>query len=280
MLTVRAGTVTAGDIDLTASGYGANGGIGGLGQGGRAAIVGGLGGSLTASNAFIQAEGFGGSTGIDTGGSGIGGSAAIEGDGIIVNFSGNVAVNASARGGFGDNAFAGNAQGGTAYIAFLTPSNSGAVIVGGHAQVFANGLGGNTVGEFSAADGTGGIAYVETRGGGNITLGSAHVTAVGRGGGTFDHRGGNGTGGTVRLLADGPGSALTISRNIPIGFNNTLGSAFLLNANGIGEATRGGNGVGGTGTGGILTISASGGAAIVLPIDVANDPNAVAPWFS
>lgn len=274
---VRAGDITAADIVLSATGNGGEGTLAGLGQGGNAGIFGSLGGTLTATRAFIQAQGFGGFSGYDLGGDGIGGTAAIEGDGISVTLNEFAAVDASGFGGDGDAGSGGNGTGGEAYIAFVTAGTPGTITVAGHAQVFANGVGGGTSGAFAAGDGFGGLARIEAQGGGSIALRSTQVTAIGQGGFANLHEGGNGTGGIVRLLAAGSGSSLTIQRNIPEDQTETLGNIFMLNANGVGEGARGGSGIGGLGQGGALQILARQGGTITLPTNVAADPNAAFP---
>lgn len=273
-LTVRAGDVTAGVVDLLGSGYGGEGAVSGVGRGGQAALFGGFGGTYTGNTINIEAQGFGGGTFVGTGGDAFGGLAAIEGDGITVTINGNAFLNASAEGGASDNGAGGNATGGEAYIATVTPNIPGSITVTGHAQVQANGRGGNSLTAFAAGNGTGGEAFIEALGGSTITLGSAQAAAVGRGGTATAHEGGDGTGGTARLGATGAGSSLIIQRNVPNDFANTLGGGVMLNANGIGDAARGGNGIGGTGTGGTVEVLASQGGSIALPADPANDPNA------
>ncbi|MFN3864987.1 MAG: hypothetical protein ACK4RT_11980, partial [Erythrobacter sp.] len=271
-LTVRAGDITASQIDLFASGTGGEGALAGVGTGGEAALFGGQGGTISATGANIQAQGLGGGTFVGTGGDGFGGLAAIEGDGIAVTISGNAVINASASGGSPTSGAGGNATGGEAYIATVS-AVPGTISVIGDAQILANGVGGSTTTAFAAGNGAGGEAYVEANGGSVVTLGSAQIIAIGRGGDAQLHEGGDGTGGTARILADGAGSRVNIQRNVPDAFINTLGGGAIINADGIGAATRGGNGVGGSAFGGTFDMAATAGGTIALPIDLTNDPN-------
>lgn len=272
-LTVRAGDITAGQIELDASGFGAGGAIAGSGTGGQAAVLGSLGGTLTANDLNFFAQGFGGFSGFGTGGSAAGGLAAIEGDGITVTINGNVIVDASASGGSSDDGAGGDATGGDAYIA--TVGNApGSITITGHAQVLANASGGNTFTNFVAANATGGNAYIEALGGSTIDLGSAQVHAVGRGGSAATHQSGNGTGGAARIAASGANSRVTILRNVPNAFTETSGGFGFVNANGIADTTNGGNGIGGIGRGGTADVTATAGGTLNLPTNIANDPDA------
>lgn len=268
-LTVRAGDIIADQIELSAIGNGAEGAGGGIGTGGQAGVFGSLGGTLTANGLSILAQGFGGFNGFQgAGGNALGGRAAIEGDGIAVTINGSAVVDASASGGAADNGQGGNATGGQALIATLTPNNGGIITITGHAQVLANGRGGDTaLNPFAGGTGNGGLAYIDALGGGTITLGSTQVHAVGRGGDSELHEGGDGFGGTVRLNASGTGSSLTIQSNVPGAFGNTLGGIALANANGIGAITVGGDGIGGVGRGGSLDLIAGQGGQLTLPLN-------------
>lgn len=266
-LTVRAGDVIANQIVLTASGVGGEGTSGGFGRGGQAATLGSLGGTLTASSLEFTAIGFGGVALSGTGGEGFGGLAAIQGDGMTVTVNGDVFLKAVGSGGNSEDGAGGNATGGQAYVATLTGNNPGAITITGHAQVLANGQGGNSITNFAGGNGTGGTAYIEANGGSAVNIGSAQVHAVGRGGTAQVHQGGNGTGGTARIEATGTNSRVTIQRLVPIAFNNTSGGFAIINANGIGEITRGGTGIGGTGRGGIAEVTAIAGGTVALSTD-------------
>ena len=276
-LTVRAGEVTADQLEISADARGGQGALGGFAQGGNAGILGSLGGTLTANRALIQARAFGGTSGFDIGGDAVGGVAAIESSGSIFTINGDAVVDASGEGGEGNDARGGNGTGGEAYITASDAATAGRITITEHAQVFANGVGGFTFGDFAAGDGLGGLARIEALSGGEIALTSTQVTAIGQGGFAFDHEGGNGTGGIVRLRASDVGSAITILRNIPQIQTETLGGGFMFNANGEGADTRGGSGIGGTGRGGVLEIRVQQGGAVTLPTNVAADPDAAAP---
>lgn len=113
-LAVRAGDIIADQMDFAASGFGGEGVLAGSGTGGVAALVGSLGGTLTATGATFSAQGFGGGTLAGNGGNATGGLAAIEGDGISMMINGSALLNASATGGASDNGAGGNATGGEA----------------------------------------------------------------------------------------------------------------------------------------------------------------------
>jgi hypothetical protein len=273
-LTVRAGDITADQIELAAGGFGADGGLAGNGGGGQAAVLGGFGGTLTANQINILAQGFGGFSGLGTGGNATGGLAAIEGDGISLTINGGATVDASASGGRSDDGAGGNATGGEAYVATVTPNTPGAISITGHSRVLANAVGGNTLTSFVAANGTGGTAFIEALGGSTINMGSAQVHAVGRGGSALTHQSGNGTGGAARISASGANSRVTILRNVPIGATNTSGGIAIVSSNGIADTTNGGNGIGGTGRGGTTDVTATAGGSLNLPTNIASDPNA------
>ncbi|ASJ90512.1 MBG domain-containing protein [Porphyrobacter sp. CACIAM 03H1] len=268
LMTVRAGDITANQVELRAVGTGGDGVGAGSGTGGTASVLGSLGGTLTATGLNVLAGGVGGAAVLGgAGGNGIGGRAAIEGDGITVTINGNALIDATATGGAAELGAGGNGTGGQALVATVTPANGGAVTITGHAQVFANGDGGAANGgAFAGGTGTGGLAYLDALGGGTITLGSAQVHAVGRGGVSQIHKGGDGIGGTVRLNAGGTGSRLTIQNNVPGGFGNALGGLTVASANGLGAVTVGGDGIGGLGRGGTLDLIAAQGGTLTLPV--------------
>jgi hypothetical protein len=273
-LTVRAGDITADQIELAAGGFGADGGLAGNGGGGQAAVLGGFGGTLTANQINILAHGVGGFSGLGTGGNATGGLAAIEGDGISLTINGDATVDAYASGGRSDDGAGGNATGGEAYVATVTPNTPGAINITGHARVSADAIGGNTLTNFVAANGTGGTAFIEALGGSTINMGSAQVHAVGRGGSALTHQSGNGTGGAARISASGANSRVTILRNVPISATNTSGGIAIVSSMGFADTTNGGNGIGGTGRGGTTDVTATAGGSLNLPTNIASDPNA------
>lgn len=280
-LTVRAGSVSADVIELVANGVGGAGELAGNGQGGRAALFGGFGGSFTSGDVSIRAVGRGGGGGSNAiGGVGRGGQAEIQGNDVTVAITGDALVNAGGEGGAVGAGVGGDALGGTAYISASSLNATGAVTITGHALVLGEGTGGSSDADAAGGAGTGGLAYVEASAGGDIALGSAQVSALGRGGAALGSRGGAGTGGIVRLLASDAGSTLTIARNVPTDFASGVRSFFMLNANGVAE---GNNAIGNAaiGTGGTLEIRATGGGFIGLPTetDIASDLNSASPFL-
>lgn len=272
-LSVRAGSITAANVRVNAFGIGGNGGTGGNGTGGRAAVQGGNGGRLTATALEVLAQGGGGFGVIGRGGNGLGGTAAFEIDGITATINGDMNVLASGRGAtsFGD--ASGDGGGGTAYVATISPTGQGTLTVTGHSSIFANGIGGDATDAFAAGNGQGGLAYIDVQGGSQMTFATAQVAALGRGGESPFHEGGDGTGGTARLRAAGAGSRLTVQRNVPNGVaSESPAGAALLSADGLGTDTFGGNGIGGAGRAGTVEIIAGQGGAIGLPVNILADP--------
>jgi len=275
-VTLRAGDMTAAGITLNADGTGGAGAAAGTGTGGETVVLGSLGGTLVASGLAMTASGIGGASEGGTGGAGIGGSSGILANGVSVTINGDVAAVASGSGGQSDDGLGGNGSGGSAYIAVNTSTVGGTINITGHASVFAFGQGGNTLTAFKAGDGQGGIASVEATGG-TVTLGSVQVASIGRGGLASTHKGGNGTGGTVRLRARGSNSTLTVLRNVPAAATARSPASFnMLNANGIGQDANGGDGIGGFGQGGTLLVNAAQGGTINLPVNILADPNRAA----
>ena len=273
LLLLSAGDVNAAAVELSAVGFGGTGGTGGNGTGGFAGVNGTLAGTANLGQLSVSANGFGGSSiGTGAGGIGQGGDATLTLSGYAMTVTGDLLVQANGTGGTANNAAGGAGIGGFARIG-EQGTETGSLVVGGHAGVLANGVGGNTSGAFAAGNGTGGEAFIEARDGNTITLGSAQAAAVGRGGSASVHEGGDGTGGTVRLGALGVNSRLTIQRNVPDAVaTNSLGGGAMLNANGFGEATRGGDGIGGTARGGTVGLTATQGGTIALPTDLTADP--------
>jgi len=273
-LTVRAGDITADQIQLAAGGFGADGGLAGNGGGGQAAVLGGFGGTLTANQINILARGFGGFSGLGTGGNATGGLAAIEGDGISFTINGDATVDASASGGSSDDGAGGAALGGTAKIVVDAVTGVGLLTVNGVTRIFANGVGGGTLTGFRGGGGIGGEANVQSLSGSTINLGAAQLAAVGRGGSALTHEGGNGVGGIAELRAD-QGGSINIARNVPTAASFTLGGTALLNADGQGSDTNGGGGIGGFGEGGQIGLLARNGGSITLSPNPLGDPDTV-----
>ena len=270
----RSGDVVAGQVQLSALGVGAGGFDGGMGTGGNATVLGGQGGSLVAASIDLFALGLGGLGFSGNGGNGLGGSAAIEADGITVTINGGAQTDASGIGGGSLEGQGGDGTGGEAYIGVLTDIG-GTVTVTGHASVIAAGQGGEAQGDLAGGNGSGGLAYLQAQGGSTITLGSALVHAFGQGGLAAQHEGGSGTGGRAELRSFGTGSQLIIQASAPSDLGGGPGEGALLNANGIGAVTTGGDGIGGDGRGGIIGVLARDGGSIALPVDPLADPNTV-----
>jgi hypothetical protein len=273
-LSARAGSVTASDVQLNAIGFGGSGGTGGNGTGGTAAVLGGQGGSVDATGLTLLAGGSGGFANAGRGGNGLGGTAAIEGDGIAIMVDGSAVVDASGSGGASDDGAGGDGTGGESYVGIITDT-AGAITITGHTQVFANGQGGDTITAFAAGNGQGGLAYLQAQGGSIVTLGSAQAIATGRGGFAALHEGGNGIGGTAELRSFGTGSQLMILRNVPSDLIASPGNGAILSADGFGESTNGGDGIGGDGRGGTISVLARGGGSIALPLTPNSDPTSV-----
>lgn len=277
LLTVQAGTVTAGDLTVQAFGGGGAGFVAGSGTGGAATVLGSLGGQLAAARITANANGFGGQAEVGTGGTGRGGVAGIVADGIDIAVDDGVLITADGRGGESFDGAGGDGIGGEAFVTTTPQGPRGTITIAAHAAIQAVGTGGNSTTDFAAGNGTGGLAYAEAFGTSILDFGSLQGVAVGRGGTALLHEGGNGTGGTVRLGAFGSGSRLSVARNVPafIAQESPGGSAFL-NADGIGAATTGGNGIGGTGRGGSVIIAAALGGTVNLPVNILADPERAA----
>lgn len=273
-LSVRAGSVTAGDVQLIAIGFGGTGGTGGEGSGGIAGVIGGQGGSLDATGLTVLAGGSGGFGMAGRGGNGLGGTAAVEGDGITITLDGSAVVDASGSGGASGDGAGGEGTGGEAYVGVITDT-PGTISITGHTQVFANGQGGDTMTAFAAGNGRGGLAYIQAQGGSTVTLGSAQAIATGSGGIAAMHEGGDGFGGTAELRSFGASSQLIILRNVPSDLLRAPGNGAILSADGLGADTSGGDGIGGDGVGGAIGVLARGGGSIALPLTPNADPGSV-----
>ncbi|QDH35703.1 hypothetical protein [Porphyrobacter sp. YT40] len=272
---VHAGQMTVGDIAAQAVGQGGVGGTGGDGLGGSAIISGGQGGRLDTSGLSLLATGSGGFANRGRGGDGIGGRAAIETDGTIVSF-GSVLVDASGTGGTSADGAGGDGLGGEAFIGNVGATAPGSLTTSGHTQLFANGQGGESQTEFAAGNGTGGRALVQALGGTSLTFGSLQAIATGRGGTASAHEGGEGFGGQAELVSSGAGSSLIVERNVPTALQFAPGDGAILNADGFGGGTNGGNGVGGDGFGGSIRLAADAGGAIALPLNPGGAPGSIA----
>lgn len=281
LLTAFAGDVTGDDMSFQAIGVGGDGRLAGTGTGGSAEVLGGLSGTLTLDSLRLDAKAIGGFAGSGTGGNAIGGVAEMEIDAMNILITGDLLIDADGFGGSSGNGAGGTGTGGEAYIGVINPASPGVLTVNGFTGLYANGLGGNSEGNFAAGDGFGGFAWIRVQGGGQKTFGSLQASAIGIGGTATDHQGGSGIGGIVRLNAFGANSRLTVLRNVPdfIAVESIAGAA-MLNADGIGQETFGGNGIGGTGRGGRVDIITGPRGTINLPVDILSDPDRAADTLS
>lgn len=145
---------------------------------------------------------------------------------------------------------------------FAMRADNGTIAIDGALQIAAAGTG-----DTSAVDGVGGTVLVQSLNGAAINIGGA-TTIDARGVGNF---GGAGTGGTVRLLAQGGDLAMTGGVTVDVDGLGSLGGAGTggiaeigaigataqignidFSANGVGGD--GGSGAGGAGTGGVAVI--------------------------
>ena len=270
LMTVRAGDITANQVELRAVGTGGDGVGAGSGTGGMASVLGSLGGTLTATGLNVLAGGVGGAAVLGgAGGNGIGGRAAIEGDGITVTINGNALIDATATGGAAELGAGGNGTGGLAEAI----ARNGGLSRFGSLQVSAGGQGGQgTFGEYVGGNGIGGAASLLASGAGSQlvvlrnTPGSAPTVlnegailgAMGRGGNTTGGSGigGNGTGGTILVTAQSGGSIALPAQ--PFNDPGTIGFNRLF-ARGYGGGSSVEGGAGGTGTGGNARLVVDGG---------------------
>jgi hypothetical protein len=263
---------------------------GGTGQGGTATInIDGV--DVTSDMLAAYARGTGGGGGdffafsttgnAASGGDGRGGTANIN---IVSGTLATGVLIADAGGGGGDGGFVssfssgpttglggsgGTGQGGTATINFSAPGPASGSVISTAAGVGGSGGAGSTGG--AGADGTGGLAQVVVT---NFDAGSLAVTinasATGGNGGFSDNdvggQGGNATGGTARVQADGSAANIVIDQVnfITSGTGGTGGNASVPFFGSPPPPIGFTGGSGGNGTGGILDIVASGGAAVAL----------------
>jgi hypothetical protein len=267
--------------EMLANGFGGEGARGGNGTGGeRSGAVTNTGGTITLNSFFAYAHGSGGAGFGLGGGNGLGGQAFMGFQGGTTLVNGDVIVDATGSGGAAfEGGAGGTGTGGIADLAIFTPSIGSGTITG-NAAVVANGIGGDVGTDGSIGGfGIGGRAFIQSQVGGTVRIGSAQVTASGRGGGqdggNFLITGGNGTGGIVELLSTGAGSQLIIERNVSQLFANELNAGAILASLGLGADTTGGSGIGGTGRGGTATVSAQQGGSLVLPSNPLGDPDTV-----
>lgn len=291
------------ELALLATGDGglADTGTGGTAQGGRAEVDIAASAITIAGNLTLNSAGQGGSSANGASGSGTGGAAAITTNAAAgtatLNVGGNTRLLATGQGGDSRGGFrAGNGRGGTAVI----EARDGGVLTFLSAQAIAAGLGG-VGGEHEGGDGSGGTAELRSLGtGSRITiqrntpndflnllgagaiLSADGIGAVNDGGNGI---GGTGTGGAVRMTANGGGSVVLPAD--PANDPNSFGGAIRLWARGLGGDSNGNGGIGagGSGTGGTadLVIGGAGSGITMGRTDMSvtgiggSSPNPLAP---
>ncbi len=270
--------VTATEISTVANGTGGSGVTGGVGIGGNAGI-GVVAGTLNASSFYGSATGTGGGATAGDAGDGIGGEVSIDSDGTL-NVTGNMSLNALGYGGSSSTGLGGFGGGG---LARFTSTGSATSTVGGTLSLNAFAVGGSGG---DGGDGQGGTAELDLRGVSALTAGSLYGDAGGRGGNgavagaatggdasilvgtggnllvereSFWQAGATGGSAIIGDAADGQGGTITVeSRGGTITFNELL----YMQAQGVGGAVIDGTGKGGSGRGGAIDISASGGGSL------------------
>ncbi|MBU6394883.1 MAG: hypothetical protein KGQ75_09950 [Sphingomonadales bacterium] len=259
---------------LGGSAGGSDGTDGGAAQGGTA-FVRSDGGQITATQSLaVRAEGTGGAgsnvntlvsgqpNSGGTGGNGAGGSATISagdaaslGGGGLISTGGDAIVSTVGTGGSGGTGGAG--IGGTSAVYARDGRVSGSALV-----VLADGVGGSGFNGGSGGSGQGAraelVSYSALEGGARLTFASASLAARGFGGlgsspqflSGLGSRGGDGTGGVVRALAEAGNGALALGEtNLTAdGIGGNGGDGFTFSVVTLG-GENGGNG--GTGRGGI-----------------------------
>jgi hypothetical protein len=285
LMTVRAGDITANQIELSSIGFGGRGALGGFGFGGAAAAFGSLGGTVTATRFTARAEGFGGnSLGVGAnGGEGRGGGAEVDYQDITFTINGDAFLIANGTGGTTFSGIGGNGTGGLAQIGVLG-AITGSGTITGTAVVHANGTGGgldsSSTASATGGDGFGGTAAIRVQAGGLARFGAAQVLANGTGASSpafspAGFVGGNGDGGDAEISSTGAGSRVIIERNITQTFANSGFNNPFLGSVGTGGNTSGGTGIGGSGQGGTILIAASAGGSVALPATPLTDPGSV-----
>ena len=281
---IGGGTVVAGNLVVSAAGVGGFDatGNGGDGTGGIASLTVDTGGSLTANNITVQANGRGGgftssitlgTQVADISGNGQGGTATLtaqNGGSITANTA--INVNATGTGATGTTQ-SGNGTGGTATLRILTGGTS---VTSPLTNIDASGIGGGSIslpifGTFlsaNAGDGNGGTAEVEyaTDFSSPSSLGALTLTAAGLGGGAngANATGGNATGGDIVI-----GSTA----------GNLTVDTLVLNASAAGGSADdavGANATSGNATGGTINVTADAGATLGTTNSLTADASAIA----
>ena len=283
-LVIDGGTANiTGPSRLNADAFGGDGATGGDAQGGNVDLrllnggtLNGVPGADPATDSLDLASVGRGGFGSVNGGNGIGGNIFIN---IPAGTSASlIGFNADA-GGFGGisfgnttpgaSGFGGNGTGGA-----IIANVSGALMTSANAFWNVDGVGGAPAAGGIGGDGQGGQIRISATQGGTVSFGVGRFDANGAGGtagvdanGDLIRvgQGGDGTGGTIQMIADGAGSRLDILADPDFDNNSEFGQRGLLAANGGGGLTFDGDGIGGSATGGTVTLIARNGAAIALP---------------
>lgn len=206
---------------------------------------------------------------------------AVAGGRVTLTPSGG--INSSAIGGAARDQ-GGSAQGGATRISAQGPQSQIAFSGATNINTFAQGGAGNGVGTGMGGNGASGTFQISAAQGGTVTAGGLNLSNQGQGG-TGRVRGGSAQSGTLDLIADGSGSAISatstsastaasagssqngaggnaIGNRIGVAASNgaqiALGAATLTTA-GFGAA---GQTTGGNGTGGAISVAATGGGQV------------------
>lgn len=282
-LTSRAGTTSAGNVNINADGTGGEGHVGGDGTGGTAGVFAEFSTDLTATNIAGFAIGRGG-FGDNLGGNATGGDAGISAGQAAIQLTANALFDAGALGGSSTLGPGGDAVGGEASVDLSNTPTS--LSTGGSLILRTTGTGGASTTAQSGASGSGGLSAVTLNGLGTIEVGSELLLEATGVGGTNNASGigGLATGGTTQVSVDA-GGALTVTDDLNLrsfafggagqGGGDALGGistaevfdglidvggTVVANANGFGGDSSGPGGDGGLGQGGLALIAAVGSA--------------------
>ncbi len=270
LLSAGGGVVTTSSLDLRAAGSGGSSSNGGFGQGGRAAVFGEAGGTISVGTAYLDAAGQGGFGDGGAGGGARGGDTAIILDGMDATFNGITSLTAIGFGGSGTVGNGGDGRGGTAFIGQQTATRGNGTL-NAVTLLEAHGRGGGAGLNATSGAGRGGAARVQALGGSTLRFRALSVSASGAGGESEGRssgtQGGDGFGGSAELRSGGSGSQIIVETNDIGEFGGELTGGAVLAALGLGGQSTGGTGVGGRGNGGTILVSAASGGAITLPAD-------------
>ncbi len=269
-LVVDGGTVQGDDLLLRAEGIAGSGQGGGLGLGAPAAIFADNNGTLTLTNLAVEATATGGDGGAGAGGEANQALATIDLlGGSSLTALGDVLVQAELVGG---NATGGNAGDASGFDmgAYIYVDGS-AIDVSGDTQILTSANGGNSFADnFLNGDAFGGASSIEIVNGSTGQFSVLINSSTARGGGFFTDtlnslgNGGDATGGVANVLVRDVGSTLTVDHESSV-------QAIVIGGatNGqIGQPVPPGgtanDGIGGSATGGTVSIVANQGGTITL----------------